>query len=230
MDYFRWAVLFVITVLITFFIYTAIMYRLFLLSRQDLDPFDLPGYPIFSYMILKQDMKPATILNLMPREKIEESLKPFQKQFRSVSIHCEEKKNAATAFAEFADDHVYKDLYIYWDRKGLETHYDAELKKNTNVRLEIINKKMLRYYETLGATRYIATGDRAFDAKYSTLTNRPGIIKHFDSEFLKAAVKYDIDSLIIEGKQVKVKTEHRKDIKEIISLLLEFEKTTGKIL
>jgi len=91
-DFLRYAVLTVFIILATFFIYSAILYRIFLSSRQDVNLLDLPGYPFFSYMILKQGINPATILNRMPEEKIEKTLKSFPKQFGNVTVHCEDKK------------------------------------------------------------------------------------------------------------------------------------------
>jgi hypothetical protein len=229
-DQVRWALLLVTTVIATFFIYTAIMYRIFLLSRQDASLLDLPGYPLFSYMILRRHIKPSTILNRMPREEIENALKEYEKNFKSIAVHSEDKKNAATAIAEYTDEHLYRELYIYWDRKTLENEYEAELRKNTSLRLEIINKRRLRDYETIGKTRYTSTADKAFDAQYTILTNRPNLIGYISKEIRALALKADIDMFIVEGKHVKVITEHRGDIKDIMEILLEFEKTSGKML
>jgi hypothetical protein len=229
-DQFRWALLLVTTAIGTFFIYTAIMYRVFLLSRQDASLLDLPGYPLFSYMILRRHIKPATILNRMPGEEIENALKEYEKDFKNYSVHSEDKKNAATAIAEYTDEHLYKELYIYWDRKTLENQYEAELRKNTKLRLEIIHKRRLRDYETMGKTRYSSTDDKIFDAQYRILTNRPNLIKNLSREFRNRALKADIDMFIIEGKHAKVITEHRGDLKDIMEILLEFEKTAGTML
>lgn len=229
-DQFRWALLIVTTALATFFIYTAIMYRLFLLSRQDASLLDIPGYPLFSYMILSRHIKPATILNRMPKEEIESALKEYGKHFKSIEVHSEEQKNAATAIAEYIDEHLYKGLYIYWDRKTLENEYEAELRKNTKLRLEIIHKRRLRDYETIGKTRYASTDDKRFGAQYTILTNRPNLIGNLSKEFLALALKADIDMFIIEGKHVLVISEHRGDIKDIMEILLEFEKTAGRML
>ena len=229
-DQLRWGLLLVTTAIATFFIYTAIMYRIFLLSRQDASLLDMPGYPLFSYMILRRHIKPSTILNRMPREEIENALKEYEKHFKSIAVHSEDKKNAATAIAEYTDEHLYKGLYIYWDRKTLENEYEAELRKNTNIRLEIIHKRRLRDYETIGTTRYALTDDKMFDAQYTILTNRPNLIGHLSTEFRSLALKADIDMFIIEGKHVKVITEHRGDTRDIMEILLEFEKTAAKML
>jgi hypothetical protein len=229
-DEFRWALLLVTTAIATFFIYTAIMYRIFLLSRQDATVLDIPGYPLFSYMILRRHIKPATILNRMPKEEIENALKEYGKHFKSIAVHSEDKKNAATAIAEYTDEHFYKELYIYWDRKTLENQYEVELRKNTKLRLEIIHKRRLRDYETIAKTRYSSTDDKLFDAQYTTLTNQPNLIKHLSGEFRKLALKADIDMFIVEGKHAKVITEHREDIKDILEILLEFEKNAAKML
>jgi hypothetical protein len=230
MDQFRWVLVVITTALATFFIYTAIMYRIFLLSRQDASLLDLPGYPLFSYMILRRHIKPATILNRMPKEEIENALKEYEKHFKSIAVHSEDKKNAATAIAEYTDEHLYKGLYIYWDRKTLENEYESELRKNTNLRLEIIHKRRLRDYETIGKTRYASTDDKIFGSQYTILTNRPNLIGYLSREFRALALKADIDIFIIEGKHVKVITEHRGDIKDIMEILLEFEKTAAKML
>ncbi|MFZ2456780.1 MAG: hypothetical protein WAX07_09920 [Candidatus Altiarchaeia archaeon] len=229
-DQFRWALLLVTTAIATFFIYTAIMYRVFLLSRQDASLLDIPGYPLFSYMILRRHMKPATILNRMPGGGIESALKEYEKQFKNYAVHSEDKKNAATAIAEYKDEHIYKELYIYWDRKTLETQYEAELRKNTKIRLEIIHKRRLRDYETIGKTRYSSTDDKIFDSKYTILTNRPNLIGQLSREFRARALKADIDKFIVEGKHAKVTTEHRGEIKDVMELLLEFEKIAGAML
>jgi hypothetical protein len=229
-DQFRLALLLMTTAIATFFIYTAIMYRIFLLSRQDASVLDIPGYPIFSYMILRRHMKPATILNRMPGEEIENALKEYEKHFKSYAVHSEDKKNAATVIAEYKDEHMYKELYIYWDRKTLENQYEAELRSNTRLRLEIIHKRRLKDHETMAKTRYVSTDDKTFDAQYTILTNRPNLIGQLGGEFRKLALKADIDMFIVEGKHVKVITEHRGEIGEIIEILLEFEKTAGKIL
>ena len=229
-DQFRWALLVVITALATFFIYAAIMYRIFLLSRQDASLLDIPGYPLFSYMIFRRHIKPATILNRMPRDEIENALKEYEKHFKSYAVHSEDKKNAATAIAEYKDEHLYKELYIYWDRKTLENQYESELRKNTKIRLEIIHKRRLRDYETIKKTRYASIDDKMFEAQYTTLTNRPNLIGHLSRKFRELALKADIDMFIIEGKHVKVITEHRGDIKDIMEILLEFEKTAGLML
>ena len=181
----RWLILAAITLLAVFFVFAAIMYRMFLLSRQDITVLDLPGYPFFAYQLLKRDIKPATILNHMQKEKIEKNLSEYEKLFKNTAVRCENKKNAATAIAEYAEDRIFRQLYIYWDRKTLKTEYETELRKNTKTRLEIINKKQLKHYETIGATRYAATNDHAFDAKYTLLTNRPQRIEQLTQKFRK---------------------------------------------
>ena len=229
-DEIRWTALAIVTLMAVFFIFTAIMYRIFLVSRQDITVIDLPGYPLFTYMFLKRDIKPATILNHMRKEKIEKSLSEYAKFFKNTTVRCENNKNAATAIAEYKEDHIYRQLYIYWDRKGLETEYEIELRKNTRTRLEIINKKHLEHYETIGATRYAATNDHVFDAKYTTLTNRPQKLGQLTQKFRKQTIKADINTFTVEGKYIKIKTEHREDIKDVIEILTEFEKTTSGIL
>jgi hypothetical protein len=230
LDEIRWATLALVTILAVFFVFTAIMYRMFLLSRQDITVLDLPGYPFFTYLFLKRGMRPETILNHMSKDKIEKSLSEYDKVFKNTTVRCENKKNAATAIAEYADDHIFRQLYIYWDRKNLKTEYEAELRKNTRTRLEIINKKSLKNYETIGATRYAATNDHAFAAKYATLTNRPQKIGQLTQKFMKQTIKADIDTLTVEGKYVKIKTEHKDNIKDVIELLQEFEKTADELL
>ena len=225
-DYFRYAILIVSIVIGTFFIYTAILYRVFLLSRQDASLLDIPGYPLFSYMVLRKHIKPATILNRMPREEIESALKEYQKDYKSLVVHSEEQKNSATAIAEYRDDHVYKELYIYWDRKTLENHYEVELRKTTKLRLEMIHKRRLRDYETMGKTRYASTGDKIFDARYTLLTNRPKMVGHL-KDLQAKALKADIDIFLVEGKQAKVITEHWGDVRDVMDLLSEFEKVIG---
>lgn len=228
-DYFRYAVLIASAVIATFFVYTAILYRIFLLSRQDASILDIPGYPIFTYMVLRRHIGPATILNKMPKEEIEKTLKEYERYFKSLTVHSEDGKNSATALAEYRDDHIYKELYIYWDRKTLENHYEAELRKTTKARLEVIHKRRLRDYETVGKTRYVSTEDKEFDSRYTVLTNRPNLVAQLKG--LRAlALKADIDMLIVEGKHVKVITEHRGDIKDILEIFLEFEKTAGPLL
>lgn len=229
-DQFRWALLFVTTAIAAFFIYAAIMYRIFLSSRQDASLLDMPGYPLFSYMILRRHIKSATILNQMPRDEIENTLKEYEKHFKSIAVHSEDKKNAATVIAEYKDEHLYKELYIYWDRKTLENQYEVELRKNTKLLLEIIHKRCLRDHETIAKTRYALTDDKMFDAQYRILTNRPNLIGHLSKEFRSLALKADIDMFIIEGKHVKVITEHMGDTRDIMEILLEFEKTAAKML
>lgn len=98
------------------------------------------------------------------------------------------------------------------------------------MKLEIINKKRLPNHDTINGTRLVATGDAAFDSKYTTLTNRPAIIQQLGNSFFKTVLSEDIESLAVEGKHVTIRTLNRRDIKQIINLLLDLEKNTGKAL